>query len=185
MDEKKIFSFYDIHELFKQEMISANENNVKSILLLSHDLSLGGPSLALYHAAVSLKKAGYEVVYASMIDGNLRNKIEDALIPVVVDRRLQVSTMNELVWTSRYDLIICNTINYNVFLSDRNTSIPVIWWLHDSAFFYEGVKASRIQNIDDTNMKIVSVGPIPRDAMKKYKPSAIIEDLIYGVSNEA
>ena len=180
----KIFHFYDLHELFIKN--DKNESVVhkkkKSILLLSHDLTFGGPALALYHAAVILQRSGYEVVYASMLDGELRSKLKDSYIPVIIDERLQIGTMQELSWTERYDLIICNTINYNIFLSERENSIPVIWWLHDSPFFYEGIKEGRLSGIDTENMKLLSVGPIPRDAMTKYKPNVMIEDLIYGVS---
>ena len=31
-------------------------------------------------------------------------------------------------------------------------------------------------------MKLLSVGPVPREAMAKYRPDVTIEDLIYGVS---
>lgn len=183
VSEDKIFHFYDLHELFSKEKHSTNiKCGCKSVLLLSHDLSLGGPSLALFHAAVVLKKSGYEVVYASMLDGDLRKKLEDIFIPVVIDERLQICTMEELTWINGFDLIICNTINYNVFLSKRDERIPVIWWLHDSSFFYEGIKAERLDEISTKNMKLLSVGPVPRNAMKKYKPDANIEDLIYGVS---
>lgn len=190
VSENKIYHFYDLHELFCKEANTSDHtmgNEIfspsKSILLLSHDLSLGGPALALYHAAVALKKSGYEVAFASMIDGDLRNKVEEAFIRVIIDERLQVSTMNELAWTLNYDLIICNTINYHIFLSDRNNRIPVIWWLHDSPFFYEGIKSERLTNMDMTNMKIVSVGSVPKGAMMKYRSDVTIEDLIYGVSN--
>lgn len=182
----KIFHFYDLHELFLKEgyIDSGEGKSTKSVLLLSHDLTLGGPALALYHAALALKSEGYEVMFASMLDGELRKKLEESFVPVTVDRRLQIFTMKELTWTNRYDLIVCNTINFNTFLSDRNVKIPVIWWLHDSSFFYDGVKAERLRNIDITNMKIVSVGPIPRNAMKKYRTDVDISDLIYGVSRD-
>lgn len=182
----KIFHFYDLHELFQKEKTEkpVKHGRVKNILLLSHDLTLGGPALALYHAAMTLKKSGYEVVYASMLDGELREKLEDGFIPVIIDERLQVGTMRELSWTNRYDLIICNTINYNIFLSERNRDVPVIWWLHDSPFFYEGIKTGRLSDIDTKNMKILSVGPIPRNAMTKYRPDIKVSDLIYGVSND-
>ncbi len=181
-----IFHFYDLHELFQKEAALSLTKKIqtKSILLLSHDLTLGGPALALYHAAVLLKNAGYEVVYGSMLDGSLRSKLEDSLIPVIIDVRLQICTMKELTWTNKYDLVICNTINYHVFLSERNEDMQVIWWLHDSPFFYEGIKADRLNSISTKNMKILSVGPVPRNAVEKYKPDVPISDLIYGVSND-
>ena len=185
VSEDKIYHFYDLHDLFEKEQTEAYGVAIasKSILLLSHDLSLGGPALALFHAAETLKKSGYDVAFASMLDGDLRNRIEDAFIPVIIDHRLQISTMNELTWTQKYDLIICNTINFNVFLSERDNRIPVIWWLHDSSFFYEGIQSERLTNMDMTNMKILSVGPVPQRAMMTYRDDVTIEDLIYGVSS--
>ena len=185
VSEDKIYHFYDLRALFEKEQTEAYGVAIasKSILLLSHDLSLGGPALALFHAAETLKKSGYDVAFASMLDGDLRNRIEDAFIPVIIDHRLQISTMNELTWTQKYDLIICNTINFNVFLSERDNRIPVIWWLHDSSFFYEGIKSERLTNMDMTNMKVLSVGPVPQGAMMTYRDDVSIEDLIYGVSS--
>lgn len=182
--ENKIYHFFDLHELalFEKEEEFPECREAKGILLLSHDLTLGGPALALYHAALTLKKAGYDVVYASMLDGELRSKLEESSIPVIIDKRLQICTMKELPWIKGFELIICNTINYNVFLSERDSEIPVIWWLHDSPFFYEGIKEERLLGIDTHNMKLLSVGPVPREAMAKYRSDVTIEDLIYGVS---
>ena len=184
VDEKKIYHFFDLHDLFEaeapQSIIRAGDS--RSVLLLSHDLSLGGPSLALYHAALVLRENGYDITFASMLDGALREKLEGQFIPVMVDKRLQISTMRELPWTERYDLVLCNTIHYHTFLSDRNEDIPVIWWLHDSAFYYEGIKSGKLVGIHDRNLKYLSVGPVPRKAMNRYRPDIEIEDLIYGVS---
>ena len=184
VSEEKIFHFYDLHDLFLKESNNwySGFGCRKSILLLAHDLSLGGPSLALYHAAVALKKAGYEVVFASMMDGELINKLESSKIPVIVDSRLQIYTMSELDWTIRYDLIICNTINFNVFLSERNVDIPVIWWLHDARRYYDGIKEERLKKIDTRNMKILSVGPIPAMAFNEFLPDIYVDRLLYGVT---
>lgn len=182
--EGKIYHFYDLHELFMKEK-SVKTDNVtkdKSILLLSHDLLLGGPALALYHAALALKKNGYEVVFGSMLDGELKAMLEDSFIPVIVDRRLQVNTMRELLWTSKFNLIICNTINYHVFLSDRDCSIPVIWWLHDARRYYDGIKEDRLKGLNTSNMKILSVGPVPAKAFNEFLPDINLDSLLYGVS---
>jgi len=183
--EEKIFHFFDLHDLFRAEKTGyfSSANRQISILLLSHDLSLGGPSLALFHAALVLRKNGYDVTFASMLDGALREKLEEQFIPVMIDKRLQVNTMRELPWTEKYDLIFCNTIHYHMFLSDRNEDIPTIWWLHDSAFYYEGIRAERLAEISAKNLKYVSVGPVPRKAMNQYRQDVVIEDLLYGVSD--
>lgn len=110
-----------------EEVLFSRETKKEKILLLSHDLNLGGPALALYHAAKSLRKSGYEVIYGSMLDGPLKEKLLVEQIPVVVDCNLQMETMREADWLGSFSLLICNTISYYVFLSERNTKIPVIW----------------------------------------------------------
>lgn len=66
--------------------------------MLSHDLELGGPALALYHAAGVLRKYGYDVVFASMIDGTLGKRLVKDSIPLVVDVNLQIETMADVKW---------------------------------------------------------------------------------------
>ncbi len=179
--DNKIFHFYDLHRL-----LSENDMNMRGchVLLLSHDLIYGGPALALYHSAITLRKSEFDVTFASMIDGPLREKLIAENIPVVIDQRLQIYTMTELPWTQRYDLLICNTINYHIFLSDRNEMVPVIWWLHDSSFFYDGINSKTLEGLGSKNLKYLSVGPVPGKAMRQYQPDIVIDDLIYGVSDE-
>ena len=191
----KIYHFYDLYRLIsietraKQIQYFGNARETtdliskKKILLLSQDLTLGGPAIALFHAACILKKQGFLVVYASMIDGPLRDKLLDAGIPVIVDENMQVTVMRKCQWILNYSMIICNTINFHVFLSDRRTEIPVIWWLHDSMFFYDGVDREVMQSIQQINMKIVSVGPVPAAAIHQFLPDLFVGRLLYGVAD--
>ncbi len=107
----------------------------------------------------------------------------DAQIPVVVDENLQIAGMDECEWTWNFSMLICNTINFHVFLSKRKADIPVIWWLHDSAFFYGGVDQEVLQRIDRTGMQVVSVGPVPERAMHEKLPDLPIGRLVYGVAD--
>lgn len=200
IDEKCIYHFFDLHKLFKvkgsaihrpvkyygvtESFIQEKNCCKKRVLLLSHDLTLGGPALALYHAAESLCSREYEVVFASMLDGPLRQHLLERQIPVIVDENLQIQTMQEAAWVSKFDLILCNTISFYVFLSDRSAEIPMIWWLHDSSFFYDGVDKSILRQIDMRNLDIVSVGPVPRNAIQEHVPCLSIKDLLYGVVDE-
>lgn len=198
VDDNRIYHFFQLHDLFNNQYkkrkivkygfdgkidLSSDEKSLverKRILLYSHDLTLGGPALALLNVAVFLKNQGNDVTFISMLDGPLAEQIIELGIKVIVDENLQLQTMNESIWNTGYDLIICNTFNFYIFLSERNNSIPIIWWLHDSSFFYDGVDKERLKSIDFTNIKVVSVGPIPKDAIRKYIPELKIEDLIYG-----
>lgn len=194
VDEEKIYHFYNLHQLLDNkehmpiqyflnagEIIKSGENSSFKVLLMSTDLVLGGPSIALFHAAIILKNYGYKVVYVSMWDGPLRELLTQCDIPVVVDENLPVSTMKQTEWVNAFSLIICNTLNFHIFLSERDTTIPVIWWLHDARFFYDGVNKETIRKIEFDNLKVVSVGPVPTDAIKEFLPNIDCEELLYGV----
>lgn len=120
---------------------------------MSQELTLGGPAIALFHVAEILIKNGYEVIFASMLDGPLKALLLDANIPVVVDVNLQIEKMTDVEWLDSFSLVVCNTMNYYVFLSERKKDIPCIWWLHDSAFFYDGIDKTVLRNIDRNNLK--------------------------------
>lgn len=194
VEESKIFHFYDIYTLFGanrvknamvkyksciKKIVEVRDN--RKILLLSHDCELTGPGIALYKVASLLHKYGYNVTFGSMIDGPLREKILAEGIDVIVDCNLQASTMMEIEWTNQYDLIFCNTLNYHIFLMKHNLDIPIIWWLHDPAFFYEGVRKENFDKINIKNIFIYTVGDIARDALKHYMPNAKMQELLYGV----
>ncbi len=192
VEENRIYHFFDLHDLIYHPGIRRKINcyglqdcseSVK-FLLLSNDLTLGGPALALYHAAQVLIKRGYQVVYGSMLDGPLRKILVREGIPVIVDENLMIQTMDEAQWVRKYSLIICNTMNFHVFLSERDKRIPVAWWLHDALFFYDGVRQEVMDKLTQDNMAVWSVGPIPERAVKAFRPDFYVEDLIYGVTDQ-
>lgn len=197
VDEQCIYHFYDLHYLLAghvqkrpihyflnaESVIEDAHTTRNSVLLLSNDLEFGGPAIALFHAAKVLSEQGYAVVAASMIDGALRENFIDNNIPIIVDENLQIATMREIEWIRSFSLVLCNTLNFHVFLSERNENIPVIWWLHDARFFYDGVDKNVIGKINTDNMKIASVGPVPEAAVKEFLPNVVCDELLYGVSD--
>lgn len=199
VDECRIRHFYDLHCLLAgtvavrplqyfldaENIIADKEPKSAKILLISHDLTLGGPAIALFHAAVTLKKCGYMVLYASMLDGPLKEKLIEKNISVVVDENLQIATMQEREWVSSFSLLICNTLNLYVFLSERDTKIPVMWWSHEAPFFYEGVNLKVPQRIGTHNLTTVTAGPVPASAIRGFLPDLLCDELLYGVADAA
>lgn len=193
VQESKIYHFYELHKFLsyerdKREITifgdkAKNKPQNRSALLLTQDLALGGPAIALYHMGVALRQFGYDVTFASMEDGPLREKLMADGFTVVIDENLQIFTMNECGWTQNYDLVVANTINFYYFLSNRNISTKIIWWLHDSEFFYHGVEKDILKNIDLTNITMASVGTVPQKAFMKYRPDAFFNNLCYGVKD--
>lgn len=197
VNPNSIYHFFDLHKLFKgkapnmplqyfgdaQNIVRKQNGSAQKVVLISHDLTLGGPALALYHAAVILRERGYEVLFASMLDGPLRRRLEDDGFSVLVDSNLQIGTMQEITWVLNFNLIICNTVSFYVFLSERNMKVPVIWWLHEPEFYYDGVDKELLAKIDWANVQVVSVGPVPKNAIQKWIPRLEVESLLYGVAD--
>lgn len=191
--------FYELHQLLgksrirrsiqyfqdAKEIVECVQLPIPKIVLLSHDLTLGGPAIALFYAAVVLKAKGYMVVFASMLDGPLKEELTKNDIPVIIDENLQVATMQEVEWTGAFSLIICNTLNFHVFLSERDARIPVIWWLHDARFFYDGVNKNIMRKICLDNLTAVSVGLVPYAAVREFIPELRCGTLLYGVADSA
>lgn len=197
--EDKIYHFYDLHRLVKckdfaypieyygkaKSLLGESTGENKLIVLMSQDLTLGGPAIALFHVAVALKKWGYPVIYASMLDGPLRAKLQENDISVVVDVNLQLATMREVQWLKNASLLFCSTINYYVFLSELDKEMPIIWWLHDSEFFYDGVDKKVLRSIDFDRVRVVSVGKVPQNAIRRIVPELPVGQLLYGVEDVA
>lgn len=194
--EDCILHFYDLHQIIDVKKYpdkilyyraddtgTEDESGRKKVLLLSQDLTLGGPSIALMHVAEVLHRRGVPVVYGSMLNGPLKEILLEKDIPVVVDERLQIATMNEIDWVQDFSMILCNTINFHVFLSNRRTDIPIVWWLHDAEFFYDGVNKEVLRSIKKDNLKVVSVGPVPQNAIQKYVSDFEVGELLYGVED--
>ena len=102
----KIYHFFDLHNLldYKKKKVNiiyygTTENDIftsrhqNKILLLTQELTLGGPPLAILHMAEVLKKNGYDVVVGTMMDGPLRQKFLNLSIPLIIYERLQMATM--------------------------------------------------------------------------------------------
>lgn len=197
VDLDKIYHFYDLHRLIAldaeqrqkqfylnaREIVDCKTSVIPKILLLSHDMTLGGPSIALFHAARVLKEKEYVVVFAAMFDGPLKKELLKNNIPVIVDENLQIATMQKSKWVRAFSLLICNTLNFHVFLSEREIDIPVIWWLHDARFFYDGVNKEVFRKIRLDNLKAVSVGTVPAEAVREFLPEMECDQLLYGVND--
>lgn len=199
VEDDKIYHFYDLHKILNikdlkkpvqyyggaEGVVFKTDTKKKKILLLSQDMTLGGPAIALFHAAEILKQQGYQVIYGSMLDGPLRKMLLSAGIPVVVDVNLQIETMKENDWVNYFSLIFCSTINFYVFLSERDCTIPAFWWLHDSLFFYDGVDKQCLRQMDKTNLTVSSVGPVPEQAIHTIVQDLPVDRLMYGVEDTA
>ena len=152
-----------------------------AVLLMSHNLDLNGAALALFYLARILAKNGFSVFFASWTDGALRQYLYEENIPVVIDPNLQMRTQREVKWTHRFRRIICNTLNYYLFLADRSPENQTIWWLHDPVMFYRSLDQELLHRIKPENLAVYAVSPIAEGAFKTYFPDFEVRQLVYGI----
>ena len=183
VSSESIYHFYDLRKLIDLKRNKQKVQFYGNIALLSTDLALGGTAIALFQMAKVLKQIGYPIVFASMMDGPLKEWLEECGIPVIIDPNLQLATMREIEWLSDFRLIICNAVNYYLFLSERDLGIPMVWWLHDSSFFYDGVDKEILQKISTENLTVLAVGPIPEKSIHLIVPKLPVGQLLYGVED--
>lgn len=175
---ERAVSFWGSDKVFSDIMEVCRED---AVLLMSHNLDFNGASLALFYLAQILVKNEFYIVFASWSDGALRQHLYKEDIPVIIDPNLQMKTQREVQWTHGFHRIICNTMNYYQFLSDRSTQDKIVWWLHDPPMFYKSLNQELLYKIKEENLNVYAVGSIAEEAFKAYFPNFKVRRLLYGI----
>lgn len=164
---------------------NSNKKSGKSVLLVSHELSLTGAPIALHYAAKSIRENGNYPVVLSPYDGKIRKELLSDGIDVIIDSTINGSDF-WLKWASAFDLIIISTlVQYHSIeqLNDRN--IPVIWWVHESRESYLVGADKLIPHEVGKNIHIYCGGGYAKAVMKEFRPAYQAEELLYCVPDYA
>ena len=110
-----------------------DSSNLRSVAIISHDLTgSGAPKVAL-DLAVTLKSSGMFVVVFSPTDGPMRQRLLDAGIAVVVDELILTGHDAATAPLSHFDIVIANTIVCWRTVSAISDLVPVYWYTHETA----------------------------------------------------
>jgi GT2 family glycosyltransferase/glycosyltransferase involved in cell wall biosynthesis/cell division protein FtsB len=118
-------------------MSGRNEPNAVSetsadLLFVSHDLSLSGAPMMLFHAAAWCRRHGMFVAVMAPEDGPLRAKYEAEGIPLIVDSLVETEHESFAAFARHFDCVVANTIRTSaVVRALKNEEVPVVWWLHE------------------------------------------------------
>lgn len=112
----------------------------KTILLVSHEMSLTGAPRALLNMAVVLKDLGIHVVFASFLPGDMEKEVRQKGLESRILMMQCMETLPEYArmvkhYISAFDAILLNTIvalPYVEFIKD--ISITKLCWIHDGSF---------------------------------------------------
>lgn len=101
------------------------------VLFVSHDLSLSGAPMMLFHAARWCRDNGYAVAVASPKDGPLGERLRDESIAVVIDPVLEAGHRSLARFARGFDCMVANTIRSGAVLRALQGTVPIAWWLHE------------------------------------------------------
>lgn len=161
------------------------KERIKSILLVTHELSMTGAPIALLYLGRILQKDNIFVTILSPEDGKLREDFTEEGFTLVIDSSITGST-EWLKWANGFDLIVVNTVVIFHLINQLSESdIPVIWWIHDGELSFQMGAAKVLPLEVGSNVKIVCPGQYTIDVVKKYRNNYSVDNLIYCVPDFA
>jgi GT2 family glycosyltransferase/glycosyltransferase involved in cell wall biosynthesis len=102
------------------------------LLFVSHDLSLSGAPMMLFHAAAWCKGHGMFVTVMAPEDGPLREKYEAEGIPLIIDPLVETEHDSFAAFARHFDCVVANTIRTSAVVRALKTEeVPVVWWVHE------------------------------------------------------
>lgn len=153
----------------------------RSILLVSHELSLTGAPVALHYAAKTILENGNYPVVVSPYGGNLRKELTADGIDVIIDPTINGSDF-WIKWASNFDLVIVSTlVQYHSIMQLNNLNIPVMWWIHEAKESYTRGADKLIPNEVGKNIHVFCGGGYAKDTLKHYRPLYNVDELLYCV----
>lgn len=155
--------------------------NLKNVLLISHELSMTGAPIALQYLARQLRQDGVFTVILSPKDGPLRMEIIKEDFTVVIDDSITGSA-EWLKWARGFDMIVVNTVViFHVINQLSGMDIPVLWWVHDGEMSFQlGANELLPQKIGH-NVTALGGGGYAKKILDKYRPEYQAGELIYCV----
>lgn len=141
----KIKYFYDLADLynFEPEIYKGgkcestynwlNETSGRRVMLICHELDRNGVSIALMNVALILKKMGYRVIIAGLLDGSLEMELTEKKIDYMTEIFSCYAGKFFYNFIEKMDFIIAGTIGIaDIMVKIADTKTPKIWWMHES-----------------------------------------------------
>lgn len=174
IDSSTIKAFYDIkykkeikEKIYNNPSLERLKETKKSVLVISHDLSINGAQIALLEAENQLRILGYDVTVASPDDGDIKDVALSNCNQVIVDEKLRFSKLSEIEWASTYSLVFLNTVQLFYLLRDLRPTQKVLWWLHEPECFYTSVDSRCLDELSYSQIHVYGVSDVACKAFQK------------------
>lgn len=155
----------------------------KRVLVLTHELSLTGAPLVLIQAVKVLIQSNFDVLVVSPENGPLRETYMQMNIPVIIDPQLQYN-FDYVKIAYDFNFVIVSTVAlWQCIEAFGKTSLPVLWWLHDSRAGYENYLRYIMPETIGSNIHLYCGGDYAQKIINEYRPQYPTSILLYGVED--
>lgn len=148
----------------------------KRILVITHQLSRTGAPIVLLDMIRCYHRQGYSLEVITMLDGELRQELEELGIFVRIQEHFVAEAEEFLRYAGNFQMVVANTlITFEAVQLLKYTEIPVLWWLHEGRQYFEHFHTVLPDFAElPSNVQVFSVGHYVQE---------VIEEL-YGVRTE-
>ena len=160
----------------------------KTILLISHELSLTGAPIALMNFAKILKKNKIPFMILSPKQGDLESELQKHDLPYLVEPGLFAKLYRQdpaiQSFFNKFDTILFNTIDTLRYAQYVDAHATKICWVHEGAFGYSCAELSfDIYSAFDAMDMVYSVGAYSKSFTDKYITSEKSKTFLYGIDD--
>ncbi len=152
-----VIKFFDFMQLFRKS------NDVKRVLLISHEFTYTGAPLSLLKAAQCLSEMGYELKILSLKDGELRKEFSK-YGKVIISKNFN----KDILFASDCDFVIVNTLvcycEYSIFFN----LLPTVWWIREPSSMLDRYRYKYIEPILRDAQNLYTMSEYSRSEFLKY-----------------
>ncbi len=191
---KKLIHYADFLGLFPHKLLEykgikkEDKTEKKKLLIVSVFLSFNGVPIVALRTAQMAMQLGYSVTIAA--DGGDKTYIKETVesgINVILCKRLQNASLENLIWTDHYDIVLVNSlpmIRLAIKLSKRR---DVAVWIHECPDVYDCVRFWEKEingEINRETLKFFAVSKRAREHFfQHYSPEKDVPILSLGIED--
>jgi len=174
---KDDYTFYDAKHEY--------DNRKKKILLITPEIVFSnGATMAGFYLLQSLISRNYSVAMAATTgDKDCIEYFVKMGISVHICISLEFRSYGEMDWMHEYDTLIVNTYSLSDLIMNLACPFKVIWWLHETDYFYDiEIKMwGRLSDDDLSKCYILCVSKVAQSYFKTYYPNGNSSVMEYGI----
>lgn len=169
--------------------VPIEEGTGRNVLIVSQELGYDGGSLAVWNAAMAMKRYDMAVCIAvSGGNGKLINEIKSQGIMIVICPTLPYVFDMEKEWIGKFDVIMVNLFTMLESAYEISKFRPVLWWIHEAEFIYQPILDKYPVSVRKEQFLKVNICSVSRAARENF--NQMFDDkckniLMLGIPDEA